>query len=125
MAPPQRYDSPYKQMLKLGRAARVEGLTFEEFWERAVRPDKPALTPRRLGKGQYADLDQAIIWPSDTAERTDAQEAMARSIDTWRRAYNLEPATAGDQALAYLYAIWAEKDSGGIEAGRAVPLATV
>lgn len=122
MAPPERYPSPAKQMLELGRLARVEGLTFDEFWERAVRPDQPALTPRRLGKGAYADLVGAIIWPSDTAERNDAQAAMQECKEVWRRAYNREAPTPGDQALALLYAIWAEKDVSGIESGAAVPL---
>jgi hypothetical protein len=107
-------------MLELGRAARAEGLSFEDFWQRAVRPDLPALTPRRLGKGNYAALDKAIVWPSDTAERADAQAAMMRSEGTWRRAYNLEPATPGDLAMAALHAMHTEKDTGGIEAGAAV-----
>jgi hypothetical protein len=110
-------------MLELGREARGEGLSFDEFWERAVRPRQPALTPRRLGKGRYKDLVGAVIWPSDTAERHDAQEAMYRCRDVWQRAYNLEPPTAGDQAIAMLYAIWAEKDPSGIESGAALPLA--
>ncbi len=124
MAPPERYPSPAKQMLELGRQARTEGLTFEDFWERSVRPGQPALTPRRLGKGRYANLVGAVIWPSDTAERTDAQEAMYRCRDVWKRAYNLEPATPGDRAMATLYAIWAEEDTSGIESGAALPLAT-
>lgn len=125
MAPPQRYESPAKQLFELGRLARAEGLTFDEFWQRAVRPGEPALTPRRLGKGRYADLVGAIIWPSDTAERTDAQESTDRTKDTWRRAYNREPASPGDHAVALLYAIWAEEDTSGIETGSAVPLAAV
>jgi len=123
VAPPQRYDSPARQMLELGRIARSEGLSFEEFWQRAVRPGKPALTPRRLGKGRYKDLVGAIIWPSDTAERTDAQEAMLRCKAVWRRAYNREAPTQGDQAVAQLYAIWAESDGAGTKDRAAVGLA--
>lgn len=109
-------------MVDLGRVARAEGLTFEEFWERAVRPGQPALTPRRLGKGAYKNLTQAVVWPSDTAERNDAQQAMYKCRDVWERAYNREPQTKGDKALATLYAIWAERDLAGIESGDAVPL---
>jgi hypothetical protein len=111
-------------MLILGQAARAEGLSFDEFWQRAVRPGQPALTPRRLGRGKYDGLEhQAVVWPSDTAERTDAQEAMLRCEDVWRRAYDREPQTPGDRALASLYEIWAERELGGIEAGRVVGLA--
>ena len=99
-------------MLELGRQAREEGLTFEEFWERAVRPGKPALTPRRLGKGPYANLIGAVIWPSDTAERAELQESTARCRETWCRAYNRETPTAGDEAVARLYDIWAERTAG-------------
>lgn len=125
MAPPQRYESPSRQLLELGRKARAEGLTFEEFWQRAVRPGEPALTPRRLGKGRYAGLEEvAIVWPSDTAERADAQDAAERSKPTWQRAYNLEPATAGDLAIAKLRSIAIDEGdrADGIEDRSAVPL---
>lgn len=125
MAPPQRYPSPAKQMFELAKVARSEGLDFDAFWERAVRPGQPPLTPRRLGKGAYALLEGAVIWPSDNAELHDAQAAIERSEQVWRRAYNREPATPGDQAIAMLYAIWAERSLGGIESGGAVPLAAV
>lgn len=101
-------------MFELAVKARAEGMSFEDFWERAVRPGQPALTPRRLGKGAYKDLVGAIIWPSDTAERDDAQEAMFRCKDVWGRAYDREPMTPGDQAIALLYAMWSEQDTDGL-----------
>lgn len=107
-------------MLELGRIARREALDFDHFWERAVRPGLPPITPRC---SPNAIPPGAVIWPSDTADRSDAVKATEECKETWRRAYCFEPPTAGDLALANLHAVLVEQDTGGIEAGNDVPLA--
>ena len=123
MAPPQRYPSPAKQLLELGRRARAEGLAFDEFWNRAVRPGQPPLSSRTPAV-RTGEISDAVVWPSDTADRAAEQAAAEAMREAWRRAYEEEPPTKGEQAIMRLYGITAETDTGGMEAGSGVPLAT-
>lgn len=120
MAPPQRYLSPAKQLLALGKRAKAEGLSFEEWWERAVRPGQPPVTTRKLAEGVPVT---AVVWPSDTADRATEQAATEAMREGWRRAYEHLPPTVGERAMLALYAWAFEPDSSGIEAGSDVPLA--
>lgn len=125
MAPPQRYPSPAKQLVTLGRIARARDLSFEEFWSEAVRPGLPPVTTRRLGpNGERDDIPVgAVVWPSDTADRAVEQAATVAMKDAWQRSYEGQPPNKGEQAVMRLYGISTETDTGGIEAGSEVPLA--
>jgi hypothetical protein len=90
MAPPQTYPKPHRQLGVLMVLARRRGLTFEEFWREAVRPGLPLVmtnTPEPPAG--------AVRWPSDRNDRVESEQA-------WRRAYNREPPTRAENALAFL-----------------------
>lgn len=119
MAPPQRYPSPAKQLLELGRKAKAEGLPFATFWIEAVRPGETPITTRKLSTAPAT----AIIWPSDTTDRAAEQAAVEAMREAWRRAYEGLPPTRGERAVLALHSIAFGQDVGGIEAGSDVPLA--
>lgn len=112
--------------MTLGRIAKARKRSFDDFWAEAVRPGKPPVTTRKLGpNGELTDgiPAGAVIWPSDTGDRTVEQGAVEAMKEAWRRCYNGEPDTPGDQAAKVLYTMLTENDTGGIEAGSDVPLA--
>lgn len=101
--------------------AKAEGLSFDEFWDRAVPPaetlrhkrtkkplldehgdekQKPSRTLPRVGA--KVAPDGAVLWPRDTRERRDSYEAAIAARDVWRRAYEGIPATSRERALIRL-----------------------
>lgn len=77
--------------------ARRRGLTFEEFWQEAIRqgcalvmvttPDPP--------RG-------AVRWPTDRNDRVNWQAAIIASKAGWHRAYDRQRPTESEAALAFL-----------------------
>lgn len=94
---PQRYPAPHEQLLQLALDARREGLSFDAFWKRAVRPGQPPVRVNSL-----APPAGAVLWPRDTTDRKVAYAAISESREAWRRAYDREHPTAGEAALALL-----------------------
>ncbi len=86
-------------MVTLAQEARLEGLSFEEFWERAVRPDLPVVTittpPEKVPDG-------CVRWPSDSLDGRFWRDATREAKDGWRRAYNRLPPDPREQALERL-----------------------
>jgi len=111
----QRHAPAHEQIRDLAIDARREGICFDEFWERAIRPGaKP-----RVNVETQDPPPTAVVWPRDSYECANALAAAAASKDTWRRAYDLEPPTPGDRALAILAGI-VKEEAGGSEAGVAL-----
>src|SRR5438105_1010895 len=104
-----RYPTPHEQLRILASRAQVRGLSFDEFWEEAVRPGRPAVTTWHLGQPAIIErwdvhLDFVIVWPHDTADRKLYQSATAAMREGWRRAYEGTTQTRGELALASLFA---------------------
>lgn len=126
MPAPPRYLSPHEQVLRLAVVARREGLTFEEFWTRALRPRICAdcLTETLLAgcpscgtrchpplDGRPATVtvrdeapDYVVRFPTDTADKRAWVAALEASRETFRRAWHHEPPTPADGAFAVLAA---------------------
>lgn len=118
----QRYDAPHEQLRALGMQARREGLPFEIFWSRALRPgDAPILTTETVRSMQPLPLG-AIVWPKDSGDRANAQAAIRGTEEGWRRAYEGVPPNQGEVALTVLNQLAVEA-AGGFTIGDAVPLA--
>lgn len=97
MAPPRLYKPPHEQLYELLVEARVEGLSFEDAWVRAMRPGKPIImvTAEDPPHG-------AIRWPTDSKERIAWQGALRSVKDSWRRTYQGRPATSRERAAVVL-----------------------
>lgn len=111
----QRHAPAHEQIRDLAIEARRDGVSFDEFWLRAVRP---GLSPR-VNVETRNPPPTAVVWPRDSYECANALAAAAASKDTWRRAYERQPPTPGDRALAILAGI-VKEEAGGSEAGVAV-----
>lgn len=97
---PQRYPAPHQQLLTLAREAKAEELTFDEFWERAVRP---GLTPVRMN---HPDPPTgAILWPRDTTDRRITMEAIQATREAWRCSYEDRRQTRSERAFASLASV--------------------
>lgn len=81
------------------------------------------MTTRKMGQDPGSVPATAVVWPSDTADRADAQEAVDACREVWRRAYLQLPPTNADRAFVALHSMLTEQDVGGNEAGSEVPLA--
>lgn len=116
MAAPAKYPAPHEQLLALARRARLEGLAFEEFWERAVRPGRPAVTWATPIERRPAGC---VVWPRDTRDRNVSISATLDAMSGWRRAYLGLPAPRAEAALLRLRplldAIAAEGNASGSE----------
>lgn len=99
MAARQKYPTTHAQLFELAQAARREGLEFDAFWERAIRPGRPPVTWRTEVK-PYG----AVIWPNDTDDRKLSRGAtMDPDVEAaWGRAYDRLPATRQEAALKIL-----------------------
>lgn len=100
MAARRHYATPPEQMLHLAREARLNGIAFEDWWDRAVRPGHPPIlitTERPWPEG-------VVIWPSDSADRNHWRAATDDETvkDGWRRAYENLPAAPRESALKIL-----------------------
>lgn len=94
--------SPAEQMVLLARSARSRGLTFEQWWAEAVRPDLPAILTSHSMKGKHVP-DDCVLWPSDGPEKKEWRNATLEAKDGWRRAYErMEPLTR-ERALLRLW----------------------
>jgi hypothetical protein len=97
MAPPQRYPKPHKQLGRLMVMGRRRGLSFEQWWDEAVRPGK------RVVMTNDADPPAgAVLWPSDRNDRIEWRAAILDAEEGWRRAYERAPRTSSDDALVVL-----------------------
>jgi hypothetical protein len=115
----KRYPTAWEQLVQLAREARAEGLDFESFWERAVRPGKPPFIWRNVPSEEHRRGLKAIVWPNDTKTRDDDQQAVEDTRDSWHRAYVGHPPLRRERALPYLLSLF---ERAGVEspAGDAV-----
>jgi hypothetical protein len=94
MPAPERYESPQSQLFRLAVEARAEGLDFEEFWTRALRPGKSLVTRH------WSDPPpECVVWPRDTFDRQNAMAAIHATREGWRRAYEGEEPSRPELAL--------------------------
>lgn len=106
----QRHAFPHEQLRDLGIQARREGLGFEEFWLRAVRPDlSPIITTETPDPPPHA-----VVWPRDSTDRNNSMTAAIASKEIWRNAYENRPPTKSEEALSLLRSLLFES-SGGSE----------
>ncbi len=106
----QQHPAPHEQLRDLGIQARREGLSFETFWERAVRPGmSPVITTETKDPPP-----NAVIWPRDSTDRNNSMAAIRSTEETWRRAYERRPPTPSEGSLGILRHLLAE-GVGGIE----------
>jgi len=99
MAAHARYPAAHEQLLILAREARAEGLSFEAFWKRAVRP---GMTPVTWAKDPEKRPPHCVIWPRDTTDRGISIAATLGAKTGWKRAYNQLPPNRGEAALIRL-----------------------
>ena len=95
----QLYPLPATQMVRLARDARREGLSFEDFWERAVRPDLPVIMTTTLSRQIPPGC---VVWPSDSQASKEWRTVTADVRDAWESAYEALPATGAERALRRL-----------------------
>jgi hypothetical protein len=74
-------------------------MAFEHAWELVFRPAGPLVTTHTPPELRPAGVP---VWTHDTRDRRVWREAIASTKDAWRRAYELEPPTRGEQALSAL-----------------------
>ena len=115
----QRYDTPSEQLYALAHRARVREWTFEKFWERAVPPPRMfesgntwhvryddggvPVASRRLPRVSDADPPKdAVLWPTDTADRRLAYAAVLDAEIFWRAAFEGRAASPAERALGRL-----------------------
>lgn len=114
----QRYDAPHEQLRQLGVEAKREGVSFEVFWDRAVRPGvSPLITTETP-----LPPANAVVWPRDSGDRANAITAIRGTEEGWRRAYEGMTQKPEEAALSRLNAM-AREAAGGIEERTPVPLA--
>jgi hypothetical protein len=107
MAPPTLYRRPNEQLVALLASARGDGLSFEQAWKRAVRPDRP-LVLTNAEDPPYG----AVMWPTDSADRNAWRTAILAMKDEHRRAYERRPQTVRERSVVILIEIL----GGGFEA---------
>lgn len=97
MAAPTKYTPPHVQLGELAVAALRRGLSFDEFWLEAVRPDRPVV------KVTHPDPPPGcVLWPSDPKDGRTWRSAIRETRGGWERAYNREPPAAAERAVAQL-----------------------
>lgn len=74
--------------------SKLEGLTFEEAWTRAVCPGRRTV----LANTENAPAT-AVRWPTDSSDRASWQAAIEDVKDGFRRAYQGRPATRRERAV--------------------------
>jgi hypothetical protein len=107
----------HEQLGRLALQARREGVSFQAFWLRAVRP---GISPLITTMNTPTPPEYAVVWPHDTAERRLAQQATNESIDVWRRAYLREPPTPAEEALMRLFGLMVGDQENGSRNGTAL-----
>ena len=78
-------------------AAKRRGESFDDAWDRIVRPDRPLVTRHR----DPAELpDDCVIWQRDTFDRQVSRTAILETRDGWQAAWeNREISTPALLAL--------------------------
>lgn len=107
MAPPRRHATPAEQMVALARDARRAGLTFEQFWRRALEQPSGDL------RADHEVAPGAVRWPTDRVARQTDRAALEETREGWRLAYEGMPAPSKHAAVAVLYAALIEHDGTG------------
>lgn len=119
-----KYPSPIEQLRQLAEAARVEGKTFQEFWEAAVPPlvrvplksggkivgwktdelGDPVEQPKtRLPRVDDDEVPPGSIrWPRDTFDRNCWHRAILSGAEDWRRSFEAIDASAADRSMSVL-----------------------
>lgn len=97
MAPRPTYDPPHVQLGELMLKARRRGLSFEQWWEEAVRPQKSLIMVTHPNPPEGA-----VRWPTDRNDRETWKAAIRGSKAGWRRAYERCHPTRQEEALRYL-----------------------
>ncbi|HEX7088748.1 MAG TPA: hypothetical protein VF192_01360 [Longimicrobiales bacterium] len=99
MPAPSKYPTAHEQLRLLAEAARRDGLSFQRFWELAVRPGQPAIT-WSTPAGERPP--RCVVWPRDTTDRKLSIAATLGAKDGWRRAYEGVPPSGPEKALQLL-----------------------
>jgi hypothetical protein len=94
VAPKRLYELPHEQLTRLLLEAKIEGLSFDEAWERAIRPGK-----RTILSNTPDPPAGAVRWPSDSSDRAGWQVAIYGVRDGFRRAYQDRPPTRRELAV--------------------------
>ena len=110
MPAPQKNPPAHEQLFTLAVLARREGRSFEDFWRLAVRPGEPAVTWATPAHGRPA---RCIVWPRDTRDRQLSRAATNEAKEGWRRAYEGEPPSGPEKALALLAPLFEMAEHGG------------
>lgn len=117
MAPPTTYEKPQVQLGRLMVAARRRGLSFEAWWEEAIRPGQSVVMTNTPNPPAHA-----VRWPSDRNDRLEWMAAIVGGMvevgkgpagesirewydgskEGWRRAYEQVAPTRAEEALAFL-----------------------
>jgi hypothetical protein len=96
MAAHRRYPTPAEQFVSLARAARLEGMTFEQFWTEVVFPTWPN-GQRRLIVWRTTDAPEAAVrWPNDGEERGYWEFGIKETKAAWQEAYEQTQTPLGD-----------------------------
>jgi hypothetical protein len=91
-------------MRVLAIEARREGVAFETYWERSVRPGrKPLITTNT-----EHPPPEAVVWPADSSNRAIAISAALATKDGWRRCYEQIPPTKPERSLSTVRHLFAE-----------------
>lgn len=80
--------------------ARREGITFEDFWFRAIRPGQKLVTTETARKADPPP--GAVVWPMDSADRANFIAATNAAKEFWYRAYEHLPPNRGELAMSRL-----------------------
>lgn len=99
MAARAKYPASHEQLSALARLARLEGLSFEEFWARAVRPEERPVTWASAPGDRPGGC---VVWPRDTTDRNISIAATLGARDGWRRAYEGLTPTRQEAALSVI-----------------------
>ena len=100
MGRPEKYEPAYRQLRSLLAESRLEGLTFDQAWKRAVREGvKPIITTKIAEEDRP---DGCVVWPADTRDRQLIRTAVLDCRDAWERCYYGAPSTPAELALVRL-----------------------
>lgn len=113
MAPPRLHEPPNQQLSGLLIEAREMGMSFDEAWERAVRPRKAVVMTTTTDPPAGA-----IRWPTDRNDRQAWQVAIRQTREAWREEYEGRPRRRCVAAVVVLLEVLRADD--GIAAGTAV-----
>ena len=104
------------QLRILAVKARREGLSFQEFWDRAIPVSPKARRSRDKDRevilrnpgdrlpmiGDPGVSQHVVLWPRDPTGAKIEYSAIISMKDAWRRAYERGPVSPQEQALSVL-----------------------